>query len=146
MSILEQRLSLITLGVGDLTRAKAFYTGVIGWKAIDNNPNIVFFDLGGLMLALYPHDAAAEDMKTASTELPPYRGFALAYNTRSEAEVDEVFAKLRKAGATTILKPPEKVFWGGYSGYFRDPDGHAWEVAYNPFWRIAEDGRVIPGE
>ena len=97
MSILEQRLSLVTLGVGDLARAKAFYTGVLGWKAIGNNPGIVFFDLGGLMLALYPHDAAAEDMKTASTELPPYRGFALAYNTRSEAEVDEVFAKLREA-------------------------------------------------
>ncbi len=145
MSILEQRLSLITLGVADLSRAKAFYTGILGWKAIDSNPNIVFFDLGGLMFALYPHDAAAEDMRTASAELPPYRGFTLAYNTRSEAEVDEIFAKLSGAGAA-ILKAPEKVFWGGYSGYFRDPDGHAWEVAFNPFWQIGADGRVTPGE
>jgi catechol 2,3-dioxygenase-like lactoylglutathione lyase family enzyme len=146
MSILEQRLSLVTLGVADLARAKAFYSGVLGWKPCGDDPNIVFFDLGGLMLALYPHDALAADMHaSAPADPPPYHGFTLAYNTRSEAEVDEVFAKLTQGGAA-ILKAPEKAFWGGYSGYFRDPDGHAWEVAFNPFWQIGADGRVTPGE
>lgn len=146
MSILEQRLSLVTLGVSDLHRARAFYTGTLGWKPTGSNPNIVFFDLGGMLLALYPHGALADDMlATAEGELPPYRGMTLAYNTRSEAEVDAVFAKLRTAGVS-IVKEPQRVFWGGYSGYFRDPDGHVWEVAHNPFWRVEADGRIRPGE
>jgi uncharacterized protein len=147
MSILEQRLSLITLGVADLARARAFYTGVLGWTPEDGNPNIVFFDLGGFLLALYPHTGLADDMTlgadNASAVPQGYRGFTLAYITRSREEVDGIFAKLQAAG-TTILKPPHEAFWGGYSGYFLDPDGHAWEVAHNPFKVIDAEGRVRP--
>ncbi len=78
---------------------------------------------------------------TAGAAVPAYRGYALAYNARSEAEVDAIFERLKQHGAT-ILKPPQRAFWGGYSGYFSDTDGHTWEIAYNPFWTIREDGRV----
>jgi len=140
---MEQRLSLVTLGVADLDRALAFYEGVLGWTAAQRLPGIVFFDLGGLVFALFPHAELARDMHQA----PPiasggYEGFALAHNLRSEQEVDALFAHLRQHGAT-IVKPPQKAEWGGYSGYFADPDGHQWEVAYNPFWTVRSDGRIV---
>ena len=140
---MERRVSMITLGVADLERAKAFYERVVGWPAVDGPPpGIVFFDLGGVVFSLYPHTALAEDRKAAKPDqVGGYEGFSLAHNARSEAEVDAIFARLKERGAT-ILKAPEQVFWGGYSGYFADPDGHAWEVAYNPFWTIRDDGRV----
>jgi catechol 2,3-dioxygenase-like lactoylglutathione lyase family enzyme len=147
MNILEQRLSLITLGVADLDRAFTFYTDVLGWTPEGDNPGIVFFNLGGYLLALYPHSGLAEDMTLEAgpggTAPQGYRGFTLAYITRSREEVDAIFAKLKAAGAT-ILKSPQQVFWGGYSGYFLDPDGHAWEIAHNPFKVIDDEGRVLP--
>jgi catechol 2,3-dioxygenase-like lactoylglutathione lyase family enzyme len=141
--VMEQRVSVITLGVADLDRAVAFYERVIGWKAAPSPSEIAFFDLGGVVLSLYPHDALVKDMNgaTQGNDDVAYQGFALAYNTRSKEEVDSIFSRL-KVGGATITKEPEEVFWGGYSGYFLDPDGHAWEVAYNPHWSIRKDGRV----
>jgi catechol 2,3-dioxygenase-like lactoylglutathione lyase family enzyme len=139
---MEQRLSLITLGVADLKRAKAFYEDVVGWKAAPGPPEIAFFDLGGLVFALYPLAELAKDRnETLDESGGAYQGFALAHNARSKEEVDAIFSRLKDRGAK-IVKEPEQVFWGGYSGYFSDPDGHAWEVAYNPYWTIGEDGRV----
>ncbi len=140
---MEQRLSMVTLGVADMARAVDFYTRVVGWKAAPSPPGIAFFDLGGIVLSLYPHDDMAKDMKvTADADRGvAYQGFALAHNARSKDEVDVIFSRLKDHGAT-IVKPPEQVFWGGYSGYFCDPDGHSWEVAYNPHWVILADGRV----
>jgi uncharacterized protein len=138
---MEERISLITLGVADLQRAVAFYERVVGWKAEASPPGVVFFDLNGVVFALWPHDELAKDMGLATVSLPNYRGYSLAHNVQSEEEVDAIFARLKSYGAN-ILKEPQKVFWGGYSGYFSDPDGHTWEIAYNPFWTIQEDGRV----
>ena len=138
---MEQRMSLITLGVADLSRAVAFYEQVIGWKPEPSPPGVVFFDLNGVVFALWPHDDLAKDMGVAAGSVPPYRGYALAHNVRSESEVDSIFTRLKEKGAT-ILKQPQKTFWGGYSGYFSDPDGHTWEIAHNPFWTMGTDGRV----
>lgn len=138
---MEQRISLITLGVADLQRAEVFYEQVVGWKAESSPPGVVFFDLNGVVFALWPHDELAKDMGITADRIPGYQGFALAHNVGSEAEVDAIFERLKKNG-TTIVKHPQKAFWGGYSGYFSDPDGHTWEIAYNPFWTIRKDGRV----
>jgi len=139
---MEPRLSLVTLGVADLARAVAFYQQVLGWKVAASPPGIAFFDLGGLVLALYPHADLAHDMLTTQPASEgAYEGFALAHNLRSSQEVDEQFAHLKRHGAT-IVKPPRKAEWGGYSGYFADPDGHKWELAYNPFWTVRSDGRI----
>jgi len=138
---MEQRISLVTLGVADLPRAVAFYEHALGWRAESSPPGVVFFDLNGVVLALWPHDELAKDMGMTADPVPAYRGYSLAHNVRSEEEVDEIFARLKNYGAT-ILKQPQKAFWGGYSGYFPDLDGHTWEIAYNPFWTILADGRV----
>ncbi len=140
---MEQRLSMITLGVADLKRAVAFYEKVIGWKAAPKPFEVAFFDLGGMVFSLYPHDDMAKDMNVAADNGgdAAYQGFALAHNARSKEEVDSIFSQLRD-NAAMIVKEPQEVFWGGYSGYFSDPDGHLWEVAYNPHWAIREDGRV----
>jgi len=138
---MEPRISLITLGVADLKRAVEFYERVVGWKAAPSPPEIAFFDLNGVVFSLYPHNALAKDMNARVTKSGGYKGFALAHNARSREEVDAIFARLKRNGAT-IIKEPEAVFWGGYSGYFSDPDGHRWEVAYNPFWTVREDGRI----
>jgi uncharacterized glyoxalase superfamily protein PhnB len=127
-----------------LKRAIAFYEDVVGWKAAPGPPEIAFFDLGGLVLSLYPHADLAKDRNETLDESgggTGTQGFALAHNARSKEEVDAIFSRLKDRGAK-IVKEPEQVFWGGYSGYFSDPDGHAWEVAYNPYWTIGEDGRV----
>jgi catechol 2,3-dioxygenase-like lactoylglutathione lyase family enzyme len=134
-------MSLITLGVADVQRATSFYENVVGWKAEASPPGVTFFDLRGFILALWPHEELAKDMGKADASVSSYRGYALAYNARNESEVDAIFARLKQHGAA-ILKEPGKTFWGGYSGYFADPDGHAWEIAYNPFWTIEQDGRV----
>lgn len=139
---MEQRLSLVTLGVADLERSCRFYEGGLGWKRGNDNPDVAFFQMPGAIFALWSRTALAADAHVADTG--GFGGVALAYNARSKAEVDVVLAEARTAGAT-ILKSPEDVFWGGYSGYFADPDGHVWEVAWNPFWSIDGEGRVSLG-
>ena len=143
---MEQRLSMITLGVSDLPRSKAFYEQVVGWKSSHGPEGIVFFDLGWIIFSLYPHSELVKDMNAGEVSSPAttYHGFALAHNCRSKAEVNSIFSQLKANGAT-ITKEPEEVFWGGYSGYFADPDGHSWEVAYNPYWSIREDGSISMG-
>jgi catechol 2,3-dioxygenase-like lactoylglutathione lyase family enzyme len=143
---MEQRLSLVTLGVADIAASRRFYEDGLGWKASGaGNAEVAFFQLGGVALALFGRTALAEDAglpdEQKGTGKAPFSGIALAYNARSKDEVDAVLALAAKAGAT-IPKPARDVFWGGYSGYFADPDGHLWEVAWNPDWEIAEDGSV----
>lgn len=138
---MERRLSLVTLGVSDLARAVDFYENVIGWKKADSPDGVAFFDLNGMLFSLFPHSELAKDMRMSAQPLSNYRGLTLAHNLRSKDEVDRLFAELRAKGVT-IIKQPEQVFWGGYSGYFADPDGHLWEAAFNPFWTISADGRI----
>ena len=143
---MEQRLSMVTLGVADLERATRFYEEVVGWRATSSPPEIAFFDLGGLVFSLFPHSELANETEGQAYDNHGrvYQGFTLAHNVRSKEEVDHIFARLRENGAT-ISKMPEEVFWGGYSGYFADLDGHLWEIAYNPYWVIQDDGRISMG-
>jgi uncharacterized protein len=137
---MEQRISLITLGVADLERSRAFYER-LGWqRSVRDADGIAFFQAGGMAFALYPRSDLAKDAGLAP-EGQGFPGFALAYNARSRAEVDAVLAEAQGAGAT-ILKPAQEAFWGGYSGYFADPDGFLWEVAWNPAFPIAADGSI----
>lgn len=142
---MEQRLTMVTLGVRDLARARAFYEQGLGWTLGDGvDGQVAFYQLGGVLVGLYGLQALAEDAKLTLAPLEPGKtlgGITLAYNVRDEAAVDAALAEAEAAGAT-ILKPAEKVFWGGYSGYFADPDGHPWEVAFNPFWTLNDDGSV----
>jgi catechol 2,3-dioxygenase-like lactoylglutathione lyase family enzyme len=129
---------MITLGVRDLAAAIRFYEEGLGFPRMDSPPEVAFFTLNGTWLGLYGREALAEDAMV-SPEGAGFESFSLAHNVQSEAEVDEVIRLAEQAGAT-VTKKPEKVFWGGYSGYFRDPDGHLWEVAHNPlFWVGPED-------
>ncbi|TPE45927.1 VOC family protein [Pontibacter mangrovi] len=129
---MEQRLTIITLGVRNLQRAKDFYQTVFGWQPTeDDSESIVFFQLNGMQLALFPQESLADDAGVPS-EGSGFKKFSLAYNVRSEQEVDELVAELEEKGAT-VVKRPEKVFWGGYSSYISDPDDNLWEIAYNPF-------------
>jgi len=136
---MEQRLSLVTLGVSDLARARAFYEA-LGWTTgAAPSDDVVFFQAGCMIVALWGRDQLAED--SGVSDSGGWGGLTLAYNTRSPAEVDAVIAEAEAAGAT-IARPGAETFWGGYSGVFTDPDGHAWEVAHNPHWTLAEDGSV----
>jgi len=135
----EQRVSLITLGVSDLARSREFYER-LGWRRSGNNEGIVFFQAGGMALALYPRQELAKDANV-SAEGQGFGGITLAYNARTREDVDAVLAEALKAGAR-LMKAAEDAFWGGYSGYFADPDGFLWEVAWNPFFPIAEDGSI----
>ena len=137
---MEQRLSLVTLGVADLERSRRFYEDGLGWRRGNAHAEVVFFQLGGAILGLFSRDALAADARLPAAG-SGFGGITLAYNARTRAEVDAVLAEAQAAGAR-ILKPAEDAFWGGYSGYFADPDGHPWEVAWNPEWTIAEDGSV----
>jgi hypothetical protein len=125
---------MITLGVRDLEVAIRFYEDGLGFPRMESPPEVAFFTLDGTWLGLYGRDALAADA-TVSPEGSGFESFALAHNVASEAEVDQVIGQAVSAGAT-LVKRPGKVFWGGYSGYFRDPDGHLWEVAYNPFFQV----------
>lgn len=138
---MEPRLSLVTLGVTDLERAIGFYRDVVGWEPASLQDDVAFFDLGGVILGLWPHRELAADERMAGQVPGEYHGFSLAYNARSHEEVDEIFARLAERGAR-ISKPPVDTDWGGYSGYFADPDDHVWEVAWNPFWSVGVDGRI----
>jgi uncharacterized protein len=136
---MEQRLSLITLGVSDLARARGFYEA-LGWRTgAEEGDDVVFFQAVGMVLALWDRRKLAED--SVVTDSGGWGGVTLAYNTRSPDEVDRVIEEARSAGGT-IGREPGETFWGGYSGVFIDPDGHPWEVAHNPRWTIEEDGSL----
>jgi predicted lactoylglutathione lyase len=134
---MEQRVSLFTLGVRDLERSRRFYEA-LGWKSgAAPDDDVVFFQAGCLIVALWDRKSLAED--SVVEDGGGWGGITLAYNTRSPEEVDAVLAEAERAGAT-IGRPGAETFWGGYSGIFIDPDGHPWEVAHNPSWTITEDG------
>jgi uncharacterized glyoxalase superfamily protein PhnB len=140
---LDQRLSLVTLGVADLPRAVAFYEA-LGWKA-DNDveaQDVAFFQGPGTVIALWHREQLATD--SVVEDSGGWGGVTLAYNTRSPEEVDAVIAQAEAAGAK-IGRPGAETFWGGYSGIFIDPDGHPWEVAHNPHWTITDDGQTRIG-
>lgn len=135
---MEQRLSLVTLGVRDLGRARAFYEA-LGWQPGHADDDVVFFQAGGMIVALWGRDHLAED--SVVEDGGGWGGVTLAYNTRSPDEVDAVLVEAERAGAK-IGRRGAETFWGGYSGIFIDPDGHPWEVAHNPHWSLANDGSV----
>lgn len=138
---MRQKINIITLGVKDFQRALDFYEKGLGWKKSNaGGDDIAFFPLGGIVLALYPLHLLAADA-TISSEGSGFSGITLAYNAYSETEVDEVLKEVAQWGAS-IVKPAQKVFWGGYSGYFKDLDGHLFEVAYNPFWKLDAEGNL----
>ncbi|KAA0009982.1 VOC family protein [Billgrantia pellis] len=128
---MKPRISMITLGVRDLQASIRFYEQGLGLPRMESPPEVAFFTLNGTWLALYGRDALAEDAGI-SPEGSGFTGIALAHNLASDEEVDELLEQAVAAGAT-LVKPGQKVFWGGYSGYFADPDGYLWEVAHNPF-------------
>jgi uncharacterized protein len=137
---MEQRLSIVTLGVADLARSREFYER-LGWRrSMAKADGIVFFQTGGMAIALYPREELAKDANV-NADGHGFGGITLAYNTRSREDVDSTLAEAKTAGAK-ILKPAEEVFWGGYSGYFADPDGFLWEVAWNPFFPLAANGAI----
>jgi len=136
---MEQRLSLVTLGVGDLGRARAFYEA-LGWRTgAEPGDDVVFFQAGCMVVALWSRDRLAED--SGVQDGGGWGGVTLAHNVRSPQEVDAVIEQARAAGAR-IARPGGETFWGGYSGAFVDPDGHPWEVAHNPRWTLLEDGSI----
>jgi len=143
---MEQRVSLVTLGVTDLGRARAFYealgwrTEALGWRTgAGPDDDVVFFPAGGMILGLWSREKLTEDSGVADGG--GYGGVTLAHNVRSPSEVDATIEQARAAGAV-IAREPAETFWGGYSGVFVDPDGHPWEVAHNPHWTLDEDGSV----
>jgi catechol 2,3-dioxygenase-like lactoylglutathione lyase family enzyme len=138
---MRQKLNVITLGVRDFEKAVAFYENGLGWsKSAASLDDLALFPLGGMVLALYPRNLLLEDAEVGESDTD-FAGMTLAYNAKDEDEVDAVLLEVRKLGAT-IVKPAQKTFWGGYSGYFKDPDGHLFEVAYNPFWTLDDDGNL----
>ena len=137
---MEQRVSIVTLGVADLQRSREFYER-LGWRrSIPSAEGVVFFQAGGMALALFPRDELAKDA-TIAADGQGFSGVSLAYNARNREEVDAVLAEAEAAGAQ-LLKPAQEAFWGGYSGYFSDPDGFLWEIAWNPSFPMAADGSI----
>jgi catechol 2,3-dioxygenase-like lactoylglutathione lyase family enzyme len=135
---MEQRVSCVTLGVGDLARSLAFYRA-LGWERTNEDADVVFFQAGGMVLALWGRGQLAGD---GGVDDPGgWGGVTLSVNVRSPEEVDEVIDAARAAGAT-VGHPAATTFWGGYAGVFADPDGHTWEIAHNPFWTLEEDGSI----
>jgi catechol 2,3-dioxygenase-like lactoylglutathione lyase family enzyme len=141
---MEQRISLVTLGVGDLELSRTFYRN-LGWQEHpSSHHDVAFFQAGDMVFGLWNREKLAED--SAVEDGGGWGGVTLAYNTTSPGQVDAVIEEARFAGAT-IGREPAETFWGGYSGVFIDPDGHPWEVAHNPFWTVEEDGSVrLPHE
>jgi uncharacterized protein len=138
---MEQRLTAVTLGVADLQRARRFYEKGLGWSAsLAGDKDVAFFQANGLVIALWGRANLAKDANLID-DGGGFSGIALAHNVHSREEVDAVLAKAGHAGAR-ILKPGQETFWGGYAGYFADPDGHMWEVAWNPFWPLDDAGNV----
>lgn len=145
---MEARLSMLALGVADLQRSIRFYRDGLGWTLSPaGNAQIAFFQLaGGMVLSLYPRDLLAADACMPAADVDPaaprFGGITLAQNVRSTAEVDAVLRLAERAGGR-LLKPATTVFWGGYSGYFADPDAHAWEICFNPKFPLQDDGRLL---
>ena len=137
---MEQRISIVTLGVKDLTASKRFYVDALSWKAVFENKEIIFFQVGGMIFALFLREKLAEDFQVDAASFGR-AAVALAYNVRTRNEVDPLMERAASAGAT-ILKSAREASWGGYSGYFADPDGFAWEIAWNPSWSMRPDGRI----
>lgn len=137
---MDQRLSLITLGVADLARARAFYEDGLGFVKDNDEDEVAFYQLPGIVLAVWTRADLARDAGLTDSGAT-FSGIALAQNVGSRDEVDAVIEQARAAGAR-VLKPGTPTDWGGYSGYIADPDGHPWEIAHNPFWTIHEDGRT----
>jgi len=138
---MDQHLHLVTLGVRGFEKSRKFYTETLGWKpASASGDDVAFFQAGGVVLALYAREKLAEDALT-SPEGSGFSGITLAYSARSESDVDEIISDLKSKGVK-IVKEPQKVFWGGYSSYFADPDDYRWEVAYNPFFPLDENGNL----
>jgi len=137
---MEQRVSLVTLGVADLGRARHFYEQ-LGWRG-QEVAETVFFRAGGVVLVLWDHDKLADDSGVEATGRGGFDGVVLAHNVRSPEEVDQVIAAAEGAGATVTRRPSE-TFYGGYAGCFRDPEGHIWEIAHNPGFSFAEDGSIV---
>ncbi|HET7530584.1 MAG TPA: VOC family protein [Mycobacteriales bacterium] len=135
---MEQRVSLVTLGVRDLDRAMQFYAA-LGWRRTGEDADVAFYQAGGAVLALWSRASLAED--SVVTDAGGWGGVTLAHNVRSPEEVDAVVEEARAAGAV-IAREPAPTFWGGYSAVFHDPDGHPWEVAHNPGWQLQPDGTV----
>ena len=138
---MQPRINLVTLGVTDMSAERSFYER-LGFKASSaGNADVTFFDANELVFGLFGHDALAADAHLPASPPPAFRGVTLAWNAASEAAVDKIMTHAKKCGAK-IAKPAQKVFWGGYSGYFTDPEGHLWEVAYNPFFPLDANGRI----
>jgi catechol 2,3-dioxygenase-like lactoylglutathione lyase family enzyme len=137
---MEQRVSIVTLGVEDIARAKAFY-GALGWDGQEVQET-VFFQAGGQAVVLWARAKIAADAEVSDDGASGFGGITLAHNVRSRAEVDDVMATAAGAGAV-VTKPPVETFYGGYAGFFRDPDGHVWEVAHNPGFALAADGSLV---
>ncbi len=132
---MEQRMTFITLGVKDINQSIDFYETKFGWNRSEmSNESIIFYDLNGIHLALYDREELAKDA-TVNPSGDGFKSFTMAYNTRSEKEVDDLIEGLRNQGVQ-IIKEPQKVFWGGYSSYIADPDGNLWEIAFNPFLKM----------
>jgi uncharacterized protein len=137
---MEQRLSLVTLGVADLARSRRFYEEGLGWRASGaSTAEVAFFQLGGVALARWGREALAADARLPGPGPGGFGGIALAHNLRAREEVDAVLARARAAGGC-VLRPAEDASWGGYTGYFADPDGHPCEVAWNPHFTLRDDG------
>ena len=138
---MKPRINFVTLGVLDMAAMRAFYErlGLVASSA--SNPNVTFFDANGIVLALFGYNDLAEDAGIKAGPVPTFRGVGVAWNGTSDEDVDHIMAHAKAAGAT-IVKEAKKVFWGGYSGYFADPEGHLWEVAYNPFMPLDARGHI----
>ncbi len=137
---MKQHLHIITLGVRNFEKSKKFYAETLGWKPSGTQDDIAFFQAGGVVLAIYPREKLAEDA-LVTPEGSGFSGITLAHNAGSESEVDEIIKDLKSKGVK-IIKEPQKVFWGGYSSYFADPDDYRWEVAFNPFSSFDESGNL----
>lgn len=140
--MIRPRINLVTLGVSDLKAMRAFYERLGFTTSKAGNDDVAFFDANGVVLGLFGFRALAEDAHVEAGAQPGFRGVSLAWNAASEADADAILAHAKACGAK-ILKPAQKVFWGGYSGYFADPEGNLWEVAYNPFFPLDEAGRIV---
>jgi catechol 2,3-dioxygenase-like lactoylglutathione lyase family enzyme len=139
---MDQRLSLITLGVANVERSRKFYEA-LGWEGRSPDDDVVFFQAGGMIVALWDRAKLAED--SGVTDPGGSSGFTLALNVRSPGEADALAEEVRAAGGT-VTREPAETFWGGYSFAFTDPDGHPWEIAHNPFWTVTDDGRTLMGD